>query len=294
LALLGLPALSGDLLLKIAVITVIGIISVLLKTASLSGFAAGMILGGLVIIYGDWNAFFVIAFFHVVAAIFTRFKYEKKRRMGLAQEKGGARSWGNVVANGAWASAAAVLEGITGGRGFVGAYLASVSTGLADTLATEVGLLSESEPRLVTDLRRTVERGASGGVTLLGTSVALLASVTIGVLAVVLTNSIGLSGMLREIPASTMLLTSIAGGFIGNKGNELFFDFLLDFCYLITRLLDTVFYRMLAANFAYRFFNHRIGTRQNRFGFLYRFALQLFFFFEQGFIAFAIKFGQSL
>jgi len=213
--LLELPALSGDLLLKIAVITVIGVISFLLKTASLSGFVAGMILGGLVIIYGDWNAFFVIAFFHVVAAAFTRFKYEKKRRMGLAQEKGGARSWGNVVANGAWASAAATLEGIMGGRGFVGAYLASVSTGLADTLATEIGLLSKSEPRLVTDLGRTVERGTSGGVTLLGTSVALLASVTIGVLAVVLTDSIGLSGMLKEISASTMLLTSIVGGFIG-------------------------------------------------------------------------------
>ena len=218
---LELPALSGDLLLKIVVITAIGVVSLLLKTASLSGFVAGMILGGVVIVFGGWDAFIVIAFFHVVAAAFTRFRYEKKRRMGVAQEKGGARGWGNVVANGAWAAAAVGFESIVGGRGFVGAYLASVSTGLADTLATEIGLLSRREPRLITDLRKTVERGASGGVTPLGTSVALLASATIGALAVALTGPIGVDGMLAGTPASTMLLTSVVGGLVGTTADSI-------------------------------------------------------------------------
>lgn len=210
-----LPVLTADVIMKAVILIVLGVASLLLGTVSLSGFIAGMALGVLVLVYGDWNAFLLVAFFHVVAAAFTRFKYENKRKMGVAQEKGGAREWGNVVANGAWASVAATCEGLLGGRGFVGAYLASVSTGLADTLATEIGLLSKQEPRLITDPRKIVERGASGGVTLLGTSVALLASLTIGVLSVIGTYWLGLSGMLRAVPISTMLAASTIGGFSG-------------------------------------------------------------------------------
>jgi uncharacterized protein (TIGR00297 family) len=213
--LLQLPALTADLIMKAVVLIALGVVSLLLKAVSLSGFVAGMALGVLVLAYGDWNAFLLVAFFHIVAAAFTRFKYEKKRRMGVAQEKGGAREWGNVVANGAWASIAATCEGLLGGKGFVGAYLASVSTGLADTLATEIGLLSKREPRLITDPRKVVERGASGGVTLLGTSVALLASLTIGVLSVIGTDWLGLSGILRAVPTSTKLIVSTIGGFSG-------------------------------------------------------------------------------
>jgi len=201
--------------MKAVVLVVLGVVSLLVKAVSLSGFIAGMVLGVLVLVYGDWNAFLLVAFFHIVAAVFTRFKYEKKRRMGVAQEKGGAREWENVVANGVWASIAATCEGLLGGKGFVGAYLASVSTGLADTLATEIGLLSKREPRLITDPRKVVERGASGGVTLLGTSVALLASLTIGVLSVIGTDWLGLSGILWTVPTSTKLIASTVGGFGG-------------------------------------------------------------------------------
>jgi len=201
--------------MKAVVLVVLGVVSLLVKAVSLSGFIAGMALGVLVLVYGGWNAFLLVAFFHIVAAVFTKFKYEQKRRLGVAQEKGGAREWENVVANGVWASIAATCEGLLGGKGFVGAYLASVSTGLADTLATEIGLLSKQEPRLITDPRKVVERGASGGVTLLGTSVALLASLAIGVLAVIGTDWLGLSGILRAVPTSTKLMTSTVGGFGG-------------------------------------------------------------------------------
>jgi len=207
--------LTTDLLIKLVVLTALGVVSLLLGAVSLSGFLAGMILGGLVLMYGDWNAFGVAVFFHVVAAVFTRFRYERKRRMGVAQEKGGAREWGNVIANGAWASSAALFEGLMGGRGFVGAYLASVSTGLSDTLATEIGLLSKREPRLITDLRKQVERGASGGVTPLGTFVALLSSASIGVVSVALTDWLGVGGMLGGISPLTRMVASVVGGFSG-------------------------------------------------------------------------------
>jgi len=209
------PALTADILMKFLVLTALGVASLLLKTVALSGFMAGLVLGALVIIYGDWNAFLVVTSFHVIAAIFTKFKYERKRSMGVAQEKGGAREWENVVANGAWATVAAVCEGWMGGKGFAGAYLASVSTGLADTLATEIGLLSRREPRLITNLRQRVEHGASGGVTPLGTSVALLASLFIGFLAVFLTDWMGVSGILAEVSPSAKVVASTVGGFLG-------------------------------------------------------------------------------
>ena len=61
--------------------------------------------------------------------------------------------------------------------------LASVN---ADTWATELGTLNPSPPRIITDLRKRVEAGTSGGVSLWGTIAALLGASVIGVLAAVL------------------------------------------------------------------------------------------------------------
>ncbi|KAL3799934.1 hypothetical protein HJC23_007407 [Cyclotella cryptica] len=60
------------------------------------------------------------------------------------------------------------------------ALIAHHSTNLGDTLASELGILSKSEPILITSGRR-VPRGTNGGVTLLGTVFSAVGGVVIGV-----------------------------------------------------------------------------------------------------------------
>jgi uncharacterized protein (TIGR00297 family) len=66
------------------------------------------------------------------------------------------------------------------------AFAACLAAVNADTWATELGVLSPRPPRMVTNLSKEVEKGTSGGVSLIGTLAALGGSALIGVLAAVL------------------------------------------------------------------------------------------------------------
>ncbi|TFB06075.1 VTE6-like protein [Trichoderma ghanense] len=63
---------------------------------------------------------------------------------------------------------------------FVVGIIANYAAVAADTFSSELGILSKSEPRLITSLTlRKVPRGTNGGVTLLGLGAGLLGSLTI-------------------------------------------------------------------------------------------------------------------
>ena len=65
-------------------------------------------------------------------------------------------------------------------------FAASLAAVNADTWATELGVLNPTPPHLITDLRKRVEKGTSGGISLLGTGASLLGSSLIALLAVLL------------------------------------------------------------------------------------------------------------
>ncbi|HRT03708.1 MAG TPA: DUF92 domain-containing protein [Candidatus Diapherotrites archaeon] len=52
---------------------------------------------------------------------------------------------------------------------FIIAAIASISCAFSDTLSSEIGVLSKKQPRLITNLKKEVNAGTSGGITLLGT-----------------------------------------------------------------------------------------------------------------------------
>ncbi len=171
-----------DYALRILVVLAFGIVSLKKKLVDLTGFIAGLVVGLSVILLGGWNWFIVLLSFHLVAGVATKWKYEYKHKLGVAEEKGGARGWRNVLANGFLAMVTVLFEKIIGGQVWAYAYLASVSTAMGDTLATELGLLSPGKPRLVTRPWIRVEPGTSGGVSLLGYLATILAGVIVGLL----------------------------------------------------------------------------------------------------------------
>jgi len=171
-----------DYVLRVLVVLLFGIISLKKKLVDITGFIAGLFVGLSVILLGGWNWFIIILLFHLVAGIATKWKYEYKRSLGVAEEKGGARSWKNVLANGIIASIAVMLEYMVGGQIWAYAYLAAVATAMGDTLATEIGLLSPSKPKLIVKPWIEVEPGTSGGVSLLGYIASALAGLIVGLI----------------------------------------------------------------------------------------------------------------
>ena len=213
-----------NIILGIIVVGAFGIFSIKTKIVDISGLISGFIVGFGVWFFFGWPFFVVILAFHLSAAFFTKYKYERKAKSGLAQEKGGARGWPNVFANGGVPLIAAIIGGLIDfllGSGFIiittlflFMFLGGIATMTADTIATETGLLAKTKPRLITKIRKEVEPGTSGGVTWLGEGGALIGSTIIGTVAWVF-YILGLTPFYFRLFGLEIIIATVAGGMIG-------------------------------------------------------------------------------
>lgn len=152
-----------------------------------SGALAATITGTIIFGVGGWQwAVLLLTFFITSSGLSRAFK---KRKIGLDEKysKGHERDAGQVFGNGGIAALFALLHGFYPGAlwpwlGFVAA-LAAVN---ADTWATELGVLNPHPPRMITNLSKQVEKGTSGGISLVGTLASLAGSALIATLAVLL------------------------------------------------------------------------------------------------------------
>jgi len=157
-----------------------------------SGAYAAFIIGTVIFGLGGWEwAVLLLTFFITSSGLSRAFK-ERKREANEKYAKGGQRDVGQVFGNGGIPSLFVVLhilfpEATWPWLGFA-ASLAAVN---ADTWATELGVLNPTSPRLITDLRKAVEKGTSGGVSLVGTLAALAGAGLIGLEAALLNPSGG-------------------------------------------------------------------------------------------------------
>lgn len=152
-----------------------------------SGAYAALLVGTVIFGLGglEW-AILLLTFFITSSALSRAFK-NRKREANEKYAKGGQRDAGQVFGNGGIATLFAALhfffpEANWPWLGFA-ASLASVN---ADTWATELGVLSPTPPRLITDLGKVVEKGTSGGVSLVGTLASLAGAGLIGLEAALL------------------------------------------------------------------------------------------------------------
>ncbi len=150
------------------------------RDGAFSAASVGTVVFGL----GGWQWAVLLLTFFVSSSMLTR--AFKSRKQGLSEKffKSGERDAGQVFGNGGLAAAFAALHAVFPEApwpwlGFAAA-LAAVN---ADTWATELGVLSPAAPRLISDLRKRVEMGTSGGVSLWGTVAALSGAAVIGLLA---------------------------------------------------------------------------------------------------------------
>ncbi len=155
---------------------------------SKSGALAAIFLGTVIFGLGGipW-AVILLTFFFTSTTLSRAFK---KRKQGLNEKysKGDKRDAGQVFGNGGLAAAFVVFHYFypESSIGWVG-FAASLAAVNADTWATELGVLNPTPPRMITDLRKRVEKGTSGGVSLVGTLASLTGSALIAVLAALFT-----------------------------------------------------------------------------------------------------------
>jgi len=173
------------------------------RLADVSGVLSGILMGFLIVSFTDFRWFVLILSFFVIGGVFTKYKYDYKRAIGIAQEGGGARGYRNVFGNGIVALVCAIAFGITGNALLVIAYIGAVATATGDTLASEIGQTYRKLPRLITDLR-LVPHGTDGGITTLGEYSALAGAGAIAIIAILL-----------GVGTFNIMVPVILGGFFG-------------------------------------------------------------------------------
>ncbi len=172
--------------------------------------ALSAVLSAYIILLSQNLSWFLILFsFYVIGTVATKWKKKEKRQHSLAQK---VRSPWNVVGNGGMALLMALTGGLVGLVGFVSA----VATATADTLSSEIGVLSDSPPRLVTNFKR-VSPGTNGAVTALGTSFGALGALIIGLVSLL---EVGLVIVPISLIAGVIgcFADSYAGALLENKG----------------------------------------------------------------------------
>ncbi len=161
----------------------IGLFALRRGSLSPSGVLGAMLTGTSLFGFGGFTAGSLLIAFFVSSSALSKYKREeiKKRTAAQAFDKGGRRDIWQALANGGAAAALAGLfawfdqQGDT--RSAFMAYagvIGALATANADTWATELGVLSRGEPRLITRPWQRVPRGTSGGVSGWGSWVALL------------------------------------------------------------------------------------------------------------------------
>ncbi|XP_078165039.1 protein PGR-like [Carex rostrata] len=177
---------------SVVISVLIAITSVKRKSVDFSAVFVGIPVFIAHMIAGYRFAILVLVFFFTSSKV-TRVGEEKKRSIEADFKKGGQRNWKQVLANSGIATVLAItIASITGGEdrcldatnsklitGLIGGIVGHYACSNGDTWSSELGILSNSHPRLITTFKK-VKKGTNGGVTISGLAAAVAAGCAIG------------------------------------------------------------------------------------------------------------------
>ncbi|MEE9152074.1 MAG: DUF92 domain-containing protein [Thermoplasmata archaeon] len=149
---------------------------VLDKWGTVLSFFIGAIIG----IFGGILWLALLIFFLITSFGATKYKYSLKKERGVQEGKIGERHFKNVLANGLAPTYIALIS--FEGFHFIEnkwmaevVFVAMISVAAADTMASELGVFSD-KTYLITNIKKRVKPGTSGGVSWLGQFWALIAA----------------------------------------------------------------------------------------------------------------------
>lgn len=197
----------------------IGLLAYRRRSLTKSGAAGAIATGTTIFGMGGWTWGLALIYFFGSSTLLSHFREKDKERVAADKfSKGSQRDIAQVAANGGLASLFALFSGLASSHsqksrwtltsGFAGA----LATATADTWATELGVLSSQQPRLITT-GKAVSPGTSGGVTLFGLFASALGAFTFGLCFWIF------QGMRRSLALLPFL--SLLGGMLGSLCDSL-------------------------------------------------------------------------
>ncbi len=221
---------TGEIVIALAVTVAFGYASYALETASIAGMLTGVLLGLLTIVLGGYSWFAVLISFFAIGGLSTKFRYDRKEALGVAEDNNGARGSGNVLGNAAVALAAVLGYAASDAALlphepdlFLFAFAGSIATAMSDTLSSEIGSVFE-RPRLITTLE-PVDPGTDGGVTWQGELAGIVGAAVVAGIAYGLFPEVELVGAAVIVAAGVVGMTvdsllgaTLEGTLLGNQG----------------------------------------------------------------------------
>src|SRR5512144_1194449 len=173
-----------------------------------SGAFAATLVGTVIFGLGGWSCAILLMVFFMTSSGLSRAFKNRKKGVDEKFSKGHERDAGQVFGNGGLATFFAALHAFYPSSiiPWIG-FAASLAAVNADTWATELGVLNPTAPRMITNLKKTVEKGTSGGISLWGTLASLSGSGPIALLAVLLSPT----GTLTTAQGLLITIAGLAG-----------------------------------------------------------------------------------
>jgi uncharacterized protein (TIGR00297 family) len=182
---------------------IVGYSAYRLAALSASGAVAASLVGGLIFGLGGVSWATLLLAFFISSSLLSRAYRRRKSTLNEKFAKGSQRDYAQVLANGGLGALLVLIHWFTPDQVELwAAFVGSMAAVNADTWGTELGVLSTSPPRLIAN-GRVVEKGTSGGVTLLGYLASTGGALIIGIFAAVFT------------PGATIILLAVLGGLAG-------------------------------------------------------------------------------
>ena len=163
-------------LIALAIFEAVFVIAFGLKIIEYYGALLAAAIGFLFFYFAGIKAFlFIVGCYAIMLTVSTVSKI-LKNDISSVVKKTGVKDLTEIFVNGVWAILAIILFAITQSKLFLVVALLSMSAGFVDSLASDVGTLSRFAP-YDPIRRKRVEKGVSGGVTVLGCAASLIGAV---------------------------------------------------------------------------------------------------------------------
>ncbi len=184
-----------NVLTSIILSLLLGLLAFLKKALTYPAGILALIFAFIITYYGGLSAFIILSSVFIGSIITKLFN---------SKQKGKKRRLIQIISNVGVATLAIILFKITSNDLYLLIYAAVMAESLADTLASDIGMLSKKEPINILTWEKSL-KGLSGNITLLG-----LISSLVGAIIISIIYFIGIKASLRDA------LIIIISGFIGS------------------------------------------------------------------------------
>ena len=215
----NLPYLGRRIWIALGVNLALALLALGMKMVNRSGAATGFVLGVAVYMGWGYKSFLVMFAFFILGSLGTRLGYAKKAARGVAEKRGGARSWREALANSLAGAFFAILVITTHHeKAFLVALVAAFAEAAGDTISSEIGQWISPRAYLITTFK-PVLAGENGGISLGGTLAGIMASALVVALGFGL-GLIGKGGAGMAVAAAILgnLMDSVLGATIERRG----------------------------------------------------------------------------